>query len=136
MRDVLAVEPKTFIAIERGIASINFFELEKFHHFFDVDLFAVVLRRPTEQAKIIAHRFRRISLLHVDGDASALIALAHLRSVVIKNERNVRKTWRRRAKRAVKLDMLGRVGKMIFTANNVRDFHLDVVDDVDEMKNP
>ena len=38
--------------------------------------------------------------------------------------------------RAVQLDVLGRVRKMIFAANDVRDFHLDVVDHVDEMKNP
>ena len=36
----------------------------------------------------------------------------------------------------VKLDMFRRVREMIFAANDVRDFHLDVVDHVDEMKNP
>ena len=119
MRDVLTVEPKTFVAIERGIASIDFFELEKFYHFFDVDLFAVVLRRPTEQAKVIAHGVGHITLLDVSGDARPFIALAHLRPIVIQNERDVRKTRWRRAKRAIKLDMLGRVGKVVFTANNV-----------------
>src|SRR6266851_9148808 len=42
---------------------------------------------------------------------------------------------RRRAERAKNLDVLGRVRQMIFTADDVRDFHLDVVDHIDEMKN-
>src|SRR5712691_11633650 len=80
---------------------------------------SVVLRRPTEQAKVIAHGVGHITLLDVSGDARAFIALAHLRPIVIQNERDVRKTRWRRAKRAIKLDMLGRVGKVVFTANNV-----------------
>src|ERR1700730_2604852 len=78
LRDVLAVEPKTFVEIERGVAAIDFFELEKFYNFVDVDLFAVVLRGPTEQTKIITHRFGRITLLDVSGDARAFVAFAHL----------------------------------------------------------
>src|SRR6266567_2413148 len=48
----------------------------------------------------------------------------------------MRIVWRPRPKRAKNLDVLGRVGEMIFAANHVRDFHLEVVDHVDEMKNP
>src|SRR6266513_3164074 len=41
-----------------------------------------------------------------------------------------------RAKRAIKLDMFRCVRKMVFTANDVRNLHLDVVDHIYEMKNP
>src|ERR1700726_4227638 len=43
---------------------------------------------------------------------------------------------RRDAERAKNLNVLGRVRQMIFTADDVRDFHLHVVDHIDEMKNP
>src|SRR4029077_8064603 len=37
---------------------------------------------------------------------------------------------------AENFNMFGRVGKMVFAADHVRDFHLEVVDHVYEMKNP
>ena len=40
------------------------------------------------------------------------------------------------AERLIKLDVLGRVGKMVLAADDVADPHLDVVHDVDEMENP
>src|SRR5438105_13802642 len=48
----------------------------------------------------------------------------------------MREMRRRRAKRAIKLDMFRCVRKMVFTANDVRNLHLDVVDHTHEMKNP
>src|SRR5437660_4841507 len=83
LRDILAVQPKTFVEIERGVATIDFFELEKFNDFLNVDLFPIVLRRPTQQTKIIADRLGRVTLFDVSGDRCAFIALAHLRSVAI-----------------------------------------------------
>ena len=40
------------------------------------------------------------------------------------------------AKSTKKLDVFRCIRKMIFAANDVRNFHLHVVDHVDEMKNP
>ena len=48
----------------------------------------------------------------------------------------MRETRRLGAERAIKLDVLGRIREMIFAADDVADLHLDVVDHVDEMKNP
>jgi len=48
----------------------------------------------------------------------------------------MREARRRRAKRTIQLNVLGRIREMIFTANDVRNLHLDVVNHVDEMKNP
>jgi hypothetical protein len=41
-----------------------------------------------------------------------------------------------RAQRLVQFDMFWGVGKMILTADDVSDLHLQIVDDVDEMKDP
>ncbi len=43
---------------------------------------------------------------------------------------------RRHAERLEKLDVLGRVGKMVLAADDVGDAHLDVVHDVDEVEDP
>ena len=48
----------------------------------------------------------------------------------------MRVTRRRNTKGAKKLDVFRRVRKMIFPSNHVRNFHLHVVNHVDEMKNP
>src|SRR6478752_1457927 len=48
----------------------------------------------------------------------------------------MRITRRRNTKGTKKLDVFRRVRKMIFPSNHVRDFHLHVVNHVDEMKNP
>ena len=42
----------------------------------------------------------------------------------------------RGAERADDLDVLRRVGKMIFAPDHVRDFHFEIVDHIHEMKNP
>src|SRR5439155_23204607 len=49
--DVLAVQPKTFIEVERGIAPVDFLQLKKLPDFSDIDFFAMVFGRPAEQAK-------------------------------------------------------------------------------------
>ena len=48
----------------------------------------------------------------------------------------MREARRRGAKGAKELDMFRRIRKMVFAANDMRDFHLDVVHHVHEMKNP
>ncbi len=115
---------------------MDFLQLKQPDDFLDLDFFPVVLRRPAEQAEIIAHRFGQETFLNVGVEARPSVALAHLRAVLIQNERDVRETRRLRAERAIELDVLRRIGKMILAPNDVRDFHLDVVDHVDEMKNP
>ena len=48
----------------------------------------------------------------------------------------MREARRFRPERAVKLDVLGRIREMIFAPDDVADFHLEVVDHIDEVKNP
>ena len=48
----------------------------------------------------------------------------------------MRVVGRRRTERAKNLDVLGRIRKMIFAANDVGNFHLEVVDHIHKMKNP
>ena len=119
MRDVLAVEPKTLVEVERGVPAVDFLQLEQLYNFFDVDLFPVVFRRPAEQAKIIAQRFGRVALLDINGNARAFIALAHLGAVLIQNERDMCEARRNSAKCLVKFDVLRRVRKMVFAADDV-----------------
>ena len=125
-----------FIGIERGMAAPDMIEIENPDDLFDVDLLPVIFRRPTEQAQIIANGRRQIASLDVVLHARAFIAFTHLRAVLVQDQRNVGVMRRRRAERAKNLDVLRRIREMIFAANDVRDFHLEVVDHIHEMKNP
>ena len=60
---IFAIQPGAFVEIERRVFAIDFFQLEQPDDFIDLDFFAVVLRRPAEEAEIIAHRLRAGNLL-------------------------------------------------------------------------
>ncbi len=57
-------------------------------------------------------------------------------ALVIEDERDVGELRRLEAERLVELDVFRGVRKVVLTANDVGDFHLDVVDHVDEVENP
>ena len=50
---------------------MDFLQLEQPDDFFELDFFAIVLRRPAEQAEIIAHRFGQKTSLDVAVEARA-----------------------------------------------------------------
>src|SRR4029077_20195223 len=80
--------------------------------------------------------FGRVTLFNVSRDGGAFITLAHFRAVSIQNEWNMRVVRWLNAECAENFNMFGRVGKMVLAADHVGNFHLEVVDDVYEMKNP
>src|SRR6266568_1088369 len=125
-----------FIGIKRGMATPDMTEIENANDLFDVDLLPIIFWRPAKQTKIIANGRRQISSVNVVFHSRAFIAFTHLRAVLVQDQRNMRVARRRRAERAENLDMLRRIREMIFAADHMRDFHLEVVDDVDEMENP
>ena len=134
--EVLAVHPKTFVEVEAGAAAVDIFQLEDVDDFFDGEDFAVVLRRPTEEAEVVAHGFRGVALFDVALHAGAGVALAHLGAVRIEDEREVGELGRLDAEGLVEFDVLGGIRKVVFAADDMGHFHLDVVDHVDEVKNP
>ena len=115
---------------------MHFREIENPNDLGQVELLPIVLRRPAEQAEKIADSFRQITVLYISDEARALVALAHLRSVQIQDERDVSETRRRDAEGPINLNVFRRVGQMVLAPDHVGDFHLDVVHDVDEMENP
>ena len=62
------------------------------------------------------------------------VALAHLGAVAVQDERDVRVMRRFDAEGLEERDVLGGVAQVIFAADDVRDVHLQIVNDVDEMK--
>src|SRR5438105_12891724 len=96
-----------FIVIERGMAAPNMIEIENAHDLFDVHLLPIVFGRPAEETKVIANGRGQITSLDVVLHARALIALAHLRSVLVEDQWNVRVMRRSCAKRAKNLNVLG-----------------------------
>ena len=116
--------------------AIDLLQAEKPDDFFDRDFLAVIFRRPAEQAEVIAHRFRQKTFREISAHARADVALAHLRAVLVQDQRDVREARRLRAERAIELDVLRRIREMILAADDVGDLHLDVVDHIHEVENP
>ena len=96
--------------------------------------FAIVLGRPAEQAEIIDDGFGQKSFVEIAGERRAGVALAHLGAVAVQDERDVRVMRRLDAEGVEERDVLGGVAQMIFAADDVRDVHLQIVNDVDEME--
>ena len=57
-----------------------------------------------------------------------------MRAVAVQDERDVRVLRRLDAERAEQRDVLGGVAQVILAANDVRDAHLQIVHDVDEVE--
>ena len=125
-----------FVGIERRGAAPNAREIKNSDDLVDIHFFTVVLGRPAEQTEIIAHRCREIAAPDVIFDARAFVALAHFRSVLVKDERNMCVARRRHAECSENLYVLRRVREMIFASDHVRDFHFEIVDHIHEMENP
>jgi hypothetical protein len=132
---ILAVDPEKLVRVEARVGAVDLRQVELRDHFLDGNDLAIVLGRPAEQAEIITHRGGQITLVDVILDRSAGVALAHLGAVRIEDERDVSVVRRLRAERLDEREMLLRVGKMVFAANDVGDAHLQIIDDVDEVEN-
>ena len=110
-------------------------DFELLDDLFDRQHFLAVGGRPTEQAKVVADGGGQVAALLVFLDEGALVALRHLaRAVGLENERNVAVDGRLGAEGLEKLEVFRGIGEVILAADHVRDLHLDVVDDVDEVE--
>mgnify|MGYP003574932526 CR=1 FL=1 len=132
--DVLAVEPVEFVDVEARVVPENLRQVEHLDDFRQRHNFAIFLRRPAKEVKIIDHRFGGVTPFHVGGQGGALVALAHFAALRVENERNMGVSRRLDAERFEEGEVLGRVGEMIFAADHVGNFHFEIVHDVDEMK--
>ena len=129
--DVLPVHPLQFRHVELGVVPENLRQVELLDDFLNRQNLPVVLRRPTQQAQIVTHRFRQVAVFDVasqrgePGFGRVGIALAHLRAVDVQNHREVRVGRRLDAERAEQRDVLRRVREMIFATDDMRDLRLD-----------
>ena len=131
---VFAIEPVQLLEIELRVVPENLRQVEQLDDFAHRHLLAIVLRRPAEQAEIIQHRLRRVTVLGVMGERSAGVALAHLASVLVQDQRNVRVMRRLHAECVEERDVLRRVAQVIFATNDVRDAHLQIINHVHEVE--
>ena len=89
----------------------------------------VVAVRPAEPGEEIDHRVRQVALFLVLHDADGAVALGELVPVFAEHGRHVRKDRRLDAERAEDVDLPRRVVDVVVAADDVRDPHVDVVDD-------
>src|SRR6266480_7867024 len=125
-----------FRGIERSGTAPDVLKIEEPNDLVDVDFLSIIFRRPAEKTKIITHSRREVTASDVILDACAFVALTHLCAIVVQNERDVGVMRRLDTQRAKNLDVFGRVRKMIFAADDMRNFHFEVVDYVNKMKDP
>ena len=131
---VFALQPDEFLEIEPGVVPENLRQVEAFDDIGEGKFFGVVLGRPAEEAEVIDNGFGQKSVVEVAGEGRALVALAHLRAVAVQDERDVRVMRRRHAERLEQRDVLGGVAQVVLAANDVRDVHFQIVNDIDEME--
>src|SRR3954447_21165797 len=80
---IFAVKPMQFIGIESGMTAHDLVQIEERDDFFHCHFLAIVLRRPTEQTKIIAERLGKETSLNIVVYARSLVPLAHFRPIAI-----------------------------------------------------
>ena len=131
---VFAGQPFELGHVELRVVPENLRQVEALNHLGQRQLFAVVLRRPAEQTKIIHHCCREETVVQVSRERCAHVALAHLRAVLVQDERDVCVLRRLDSERAEERDVLGRVRQMILAADDVRDAHLQIINHVYEVK--
>ena len=121
--------------VETGVGLVDRGDLELADDLFDRQYFLAVGGRPAEQAEVVAHGGGQVAALLVFLDEGALVAFGHLaRAVGLEDERDVGVLRGRDAEGLEELEMLRGVGEVVFAADHVRDLHLDVIDDVDEVE--
>ena len=86
-------------------------------------------RRPAEQREEVDHPLGDVALPLVFHHRGRAVPLAQALLVGAHDERHVRELRRRRAERLVEQHLLRRVRDVIVAADDVRDRHVDVVDD-------
>jgi hypothetical protein len=81
--EVLRVEPIALLEVELRALPIDVGEVKSLDHFLQVHLLAIVLGTPAEQAEVVSYRLRCVPALDVTRHCRALVALAHLRAVLV-----------------------------------------------------
>ena len=129
------VDGRHLALVEAGVGLVDVPELELRDDVGDGQDLAPVLRRPAQQAEVIAHRLGQVAAVAVLLDEGAAVALGHLAGAVgLEDEGDVGVGRQRRAEGAEELDVLRGVGEVVLAADDVGDAHRDVVDHVDEVE--
>ena len=131
---VFASQPVQLVHVEARVVTENLRQIKTLDDLRQRQLLAIVLGRPAEQAEIVHHRRRQITAVHVSRKRRALVALAHLGTILVHDERDVPIARRLCAERAKERDVLGRVRQMILAPDDVGDAHFQIIHHVHEMK--
>ena len=84
-------------------------------------------RRPAEQCQEVDQRLNEEALSPIVNQGGLALALTHLRSVWIQDQRQVGKLRERHTKRLEEEDVLRCIGEVVLAANHVGDPHVGIV---------
>ena len=93
-----------------------------------------VARRPAERHQVVDHRIGEVALVAVLLERHLVAPLRQLLALLVHQHRHVRPHRRLVAERAPDHLLLGRVRQVLLGAHDVRDRHLEVVDDVGQQE--
>ena len=109
---------------------LNAFERKLLHELVEREELLRSARIPAQEGQVVEERLREIALLTKEDEVGfRMPSLGELGSVVGKDQRHVRVSDRPLiAQRVDEHELVGRIGKVLLTADHMCDFHHRVVD--------
>ena len=131
---VFEMQGLELLVVEAGGTAVHAVQIETLDEIGNGEEFLAVAGRPSEEGQVVDDGIGVESVVDVIGDDGALVALAHLGAIRIQDQGHVGVAWCGNAEGIEQGDVLGGVRQVVLAADDMRDAHLQVVDDVDEVE--
>ena len=130
---VLAGHPQELVEVEDRPALADVLDVEPLDELLDREDLGLAVEGPALQRQEVQHGLGRVALAAVVLERGVARALAELLLVGAEHQGQVPELRRLRAEGPVEQDLLGRVDQVLLAAEDVRDAHVHVVADDDEV---
>ena len=134
LSEVLLVEPAAFFEVEASGGAVDVFEGEALGEIEFREDFFFGFRGPTEEGDEVDDGLREEALAWVVADCGTGVAFGHFGAIGIEDEGDVSVEGRGAAESLDELEVFRGVHQVVFAADDVGDFHFQVVDDIDEVE--
>ena len=125
--NVVMVKPLQFFGVERTGRLTHRTKGEQFDHLFTGEDF-LIAAGPAQTHQIVQQRFRKVTVVAILHNADRTVTFRKFFTIVAVDHRHVCINRYRRIQRFQDVYLTRSVVDMVFTTNNVSDFHIPVVD--------
>ncbi len=126
--DVVLVEPKELLGVERRGAAVDLGDVEQLHHLVEREELAVAVR-PPNPAQVVEHGLGQVAVGSKLEHAHRAVALGEALPVRTENHGHVGIQGQVRAQRIQNIDLARGVVHVVVAADDVRHLHVQIVDD-------